>query len=636
MTGLECSFYSIFEGIGDFTPFSDSMTINGRYILYPDFDVHSYEISNEANAMMKLSFLDSIGEFDTTTPTYTGTTIQFDTSDLDFDPWTKVAMVEVSGELTTVSLVSKIELLNDEEYSSSLNNLNGGDVSITGYDYFFEASSNLQEGDLIIVDVYSDFGDALEITSQGLELECYYYGEDACFFAVLLSETDNGTFRFEVNLVEGVQEEVFYSIRAYEQLELSDSGIQNGVSGSEQYLYYYYTVSQALAATGGIFFSLESLTGDVDLEVYNLDTDEFYSSFLEGNDELGMFVSEGDQILVLISYPGTFNLRLAPLVVPGAVTLNSDDASFKALQRGTMEMTVEQSNPQFQFPSSISSFSENPEFINEFFDSIETGSDTWSQIILRALKLDPLNSFEITETTVTLRFPAISLLPTSDSEICLTITPPSFYMVPSTTVTSNSLCISCSLDGCDGPCGSCSDPNDQCNSFECISCSPQCSGNECGDDGCGGSCGSCSAGFVCSANQCVAQCTPVCNGRECGSDGCGSSCGSCSEGFSCSVNQCVAQCTPACNERECGDDGCGGSCGSCSGGFACVSGACSEVSTFSYSPQDTLTLSDITRSYGTVTYSELFESLRFSSSSQASLLDVPFLVSLLSLLLFLV
>lgn len=38
-----------------------------------------------------------------------------------------------------------------------------------------------------------------------------------------------------------------------------------------------------------------------------------------------------------------------------------------------------------------------------------------------------------------------------------------------------------------------------CSNGKCNSCTPQCSGRECGLDGCGGSCGSCDAGYDCSA-----------------------------------------------------------------------------------------------------------------------------------------
>lgn len=43
-----------------------------------------------------------------------------------------------------------------------------------------------------------------------------------------------------------------------------------------------------------------------------------------------------------------------------------------------------------------------------------------------------------------------------------------------------------------------------CSNNKCNSCTPQCSGKECGLDGCGGTCGNCDAGYDCSsAGQCV-------------------------------------------------------------------------------------------------------------------------------------
>lgn len=46
--------------------------------------------------------------------------------------------------------------------------------------------------------------------------------------------------------------------------------------------------------------------------------------------------------------------------------------------------------------------------------------------------------------------------------------------------------------------------------WNCPGCTPDCSGNECGDDGCGGSCGSCKAGENCVSGNCVAP-QPSCN-----------------------------------------------------------------------------------------------------------------------------
>jgi len=100
-------------------------------------------------------------------------------------------------------------------------------------------------------------------------------------------------------------------------------------------------------------------------------------------------------------------------------------------------------------------------------------------------------------------------------------------------------------------------------------CTPSCSGKQCGDDSCGGSCGTCTqyANSFCNAsNQC--NCTEdTCLGlsKECGGpydDGCGSTvtCPGCGCGEDCQSGTCVFT---ACTGKECGDDGCGGSCGQC-------------------------------------------------------------------------
>jgi len=71
-----------------------------------------------------------------------------------------------------------------------------------------------------------------------------------------------------------------------------------------------------------------------------------------------------------------------------------------------------------------------------------------------------------------------------------------------------------------------------------VSCTPECSGRECGSDRCGGQCGDCAGDESCVNYQCVPDCLPSCSGKECGSDGCGGSCGSC-EGKLCSEGQCI-------------------------------------------------------------------------------------------------
>jgi len=165
-------------------------------------------------------------------------------------------------------------------------------------------------------------------------------------------------------------------------------------------------------------------------------------------------------------------------------------------------------------------------------------------------------------------------------------------------------------------------PEEECISYECVACTPDCAGKECGDDGCGDFCGwcypplpvclehacvecvasnDCSPGEECILNTCVCQpscaacgdpdgcggycdvetctygscepegsgfscqCTPSCAGRQCGDlDGCGSYC----DVESCTYGSCEplgagygCQCTPTCAGRECGDsDGCGAFC----------------------------------------------------------------------------
>ncbi|NUN12052.1 MAG: hypothetical protein HUU55_00295 [Myxococcales bacterium] len=47
-----------------------------------------------------------------------------------------------------------------------------------------------------------------------------------------------------------------------------------------------------------------------------------------------------------------------------------------------------------------------------------------------------------------------------------------------------------------------------CDNLTCVSCTPQCSGKQCGDDGCGGICGICSPDKVCQGGSCITQ-TPT-------------------------------------------------------------------------------------------------------------------------------
>jgi GH18 family chitinase len=100
-------------------------------------------------------------------------------------------------------------------------------------------------------------------------------------------------------------------------------------------------------------------------------------------------------------------------------------------------------------------------------------------------------------------------------------------------------------------------------------CTPDCSGLECGDDGCGGLCGTCGTNEECNGSQQCTSCTPSCGGNECGDDGCGGSCGTCDAGEVCNSGTCQTTCTPSCTDKACGNDDCGGSCGTCGTGETC-------------------------------------------------------------------
>ena len=81
------------------------------------------------------------------------------------------------------------------------------------------------------------------------------------------------------------------------------------------------------------------------------------------------------------------------------------------------------------------------------------------------------------------------------------------------------------------------------------SCTPACSGRECGPDGCGGSCGTCDISETCdSSGGCMPNCQPACSGRSCGPDGCGGTCGTCAPGETCSA---AGGCMPPSNGGAC-------------------------------------------------------------------------------------
>ncbi len=137
----------------------------------------------------------------------------------------------------------------------------------------------------------------------------------------------------------------------------------------------------------------------------------------------------------------------------------------------------------------------------------------------------------------------------------------------------------CGPDGCGGSCGTCPG-GAACDEYGQCPCVPKCSGRECGPDGCGGLCGTCAEPLVCNASgRCV--CQPQCSGKECGPDGCGGSCGKCPDNWTCVLGKCQSPCQPQCEGKECGPDGCGGSCGTCPEGQECIEdlGVCGWAST---------------------------------------------------------
>ena len=121
--------------------------------------------------------------------------------------------------------------------------------------------------------------------------------------------------------------------------------------------------------------------------------------------------------------------------------------------------------------------------------------------------------------------------------------------------------------------GVCKDPY-----YECLSCTENCQGKQCGPDGCGGTCGSCPGGVPCDEIWGLCECVPDCtrpNGApmECGSDGCGGSCGTCEASEVCTYSG-LCVCQPSCDDKQCGTDGCGGTCGQCPQGWGCSYGFC--------------------------------------------------------------
>lgn len=53
----------------------------------------------------------------------------------------------------------------------------------------------------------------------------------------------------------------------------------------------------------------------------------------------------------------------------------------------------------------------------------------------------------------------------------------------------------------------------------------------------------CPSGHACSDGECISSCTPSCSGKQCGDDGCGGTCGTCSSDQTCTSGQCVQSST---------------------------------------------------------------------------------------------
>ncbi|MDP2926130.1 MAG: LamG-like jellyroll fold domain-containing protein [Nanoarchaeota archaeon] len=151
-------------------------------------------------------------------------------------------------------------------------------------------------------------------------------------------------------------------------------------------------------------------------------------------------------------------------------------------------------------------------------------------------------------------------------------------------------------DPCDGD-GDCNSEN--CDGGECApeeSCTPNCSGKQCGDDGCGESCGDCPADQTCEGGQCVLTEIPCknnfdCNlGESCDNGECEPSCTNnenCNTGEICKNGVCMIPCTnnAQCQEiEECVDGVCEkieGKCSSnndCYDGIGCTVDSCVEES----------------------------------------------------------
>jgi hypothetical protein len=108
-------------------------------------------------------------------------------------------------------------------------------------------------------------------------------------------------------------------------------------------------------------------------------------------------------------------------------------------------------------------------------------------------------------------------------------------------------------------------------------CTPACTGKNCGDDGCGGSCGSCPSGETCSSGGVCegGGCTPSCTGKTCGDDGCGGSCGSCPSGQTCGATGTCTGGGGTCDHPICSTgDALNGSCDTCAGEICTADSYC--------------------------------------------------------------
>jgi len=150
----------------------------------------------------------------------------------------------------------------------------------------------------------------------------------------------------------------------------------------------------------------------------------------------------------------------------------------------------------------------------------------------------------------------------------------------------------------------CSKNGKFCSNGECVACSPDCTGKDCGEDGCGGSCGSCNDGLPCTSDSCsLGQCQFPIDQFQCvikgscvpsGTEDPASVCRKCNPaksqtdwsnvddqtpcgggGLACHGGVC---CIYNCVGKECGADGCGGSCGTCLPGISCNAGLCTGCS----------------------------------------------------------